>query len=310
MFDVVIGNPPYNGKIKNSRKLWPKFVLKYIDIALEKMLFITPNKWIKEKALMLNNSEKVKIKLYERGNVYVDLNANKYFPGIGENIGWWICDINNDKNHTFTIKDNDKTKTLNYHEYEEMCDLWDTICKKVLLSNTPTYDMKAQNGITTKDLSTNSNGYLFYYSRKQFVEGNKYISEKFEDYPKLKVVLNRTAWSNNINKFNEYCFISKNIIAGEFASYILMDNETEANNFIKLMKSKLFALLLYNRPNNKHNAYMNDIFRYLKKKNKNNLSNVYHIPKLDLSKTWTDQELYEHFNLTQEEIDYIEERVN
>lgn len=29
-------------------------------------------------------------------------------------------------------------------------------------------------------------------------------------------------------------------------------------------------------------------------------------PELDFTRTWTDQELYQHFNLTQEEIDYIE----
>ena len=33
------------------------------------------------------------------------------------------------------------------------------------------------------------------------------------------------------------------------------------------------------------------------------------LPKLDLTRTWTDQELYAHFGLTDEEIRYIEEQV-
>jgi hypothetical protein len=33
------------------------------------------------------------------------------------------------------------------------------------------------------------------------------------------------------------------------------------------------------------------------------------IPKIDLSKTWSDNELYELFGLTQEEIEYIEATV-
>ena len=33
------------------------------------------------------------------------------------------------------------------------------------------------------------------------------------------------------------------------------------------------------------------------------------VPAIDLTRTWTDQELYEHFNLTEEEINYIEEQV-
>ena len=48
---------------------------------------------------------------------------------------------------------------------------------------------------------------------------------------------------------------------------------------------------------NRSGGFMNGIF-------------AKNIPKLDLSKSWTNQELYQHLNLTQEEIDYIEERVN
>ena len=33
------------------------------------------------------------------------------------------------------------------------------------------------------------------------------------------------------------------------------------------------------------------------------------LPILDLARTWTDAELYSHFNLTQEEIEYIETNV-
>jgi len=34
------------------------------------------------------------------------------------------------------------------------------------------------------------------------------------------------------------------------------------------------------------------------------------IPAVDLSRSWTDEELYKHFNLTEEEIKLIEETVN
>ena len=38
----------------------------------------------------------------------------------------------------------------------------------------------------------------------------------------------------------------------------------------------------------------------------NNIGIMKMIPKLDFTKQWTDQELYQYFNLTQDEIDLIE----
>jgi hypothetical protein len=40
------------------------------------------------------------------------------------------------------------------------------------------------------------------------------------------------------------------------------------------------------------------------------LKGVYErLPKIDLTKTWSDEDLYKYFNLTQEEIDFIEKNI-
>lgn len=41
------------------------------------------------------------------------------------------------------------------------------------------------------------------------------------------------------------------------------------------------------------------------------LSNIQlsYVPKIPMNQTWTDQELYAHFNLTEEEINYIEAKM-
>lgn len=71
------------------------------------------------------------------------------------------------------------------------------------------------------------------------------------------------------------------------------DNEQEANNLRDYIASKLIS-------------FFNFITRY------NNVISVKVIGRIiipDMSRSWSDQELYGHFNLTQEEIDYVEKTI-
>ena len=52
-------------------------------------------------------------------------------------------------------------------------------------------------------------------------------------------------------------------------------------------------------------------FVEVKKNTQNGARGVYQfVPLQDLSKSWTDEELYKKYKLTQEEIDYIEENIS
>ena len=72
----------------------------------------------------------------------------------------------------------------------------------------------------------------------------------------------------------------------------LNDNEVE-NYIIDYLETKTIKTLIKSIKTNTPNS--KSLFKY--------------IPDLDFSKTWTDEELYNYFNLTQEEINYIEETV-
>ena len=79
-------------------------------------------------------------------------------------------------------------------------------------------------------------------------------------------------------------------------SYMTVHGITSKNsseNLMKTIKSKFFRLLILNRTNGQNIA-----------------SSAYcDIPLLDFSRSYTDQDLYKMFNLTQEEIDYIEKTI-
>jgi site-specific DNA-methyltransferase (adenine-specific) len=72
-----------------------------------------------------------------------------------------------------------------------------------------------------------------------------------------------------------------------------MKNNQEAKNLLSILKSKLYDYCL-------KKSKFSGFFHVNVLKN---------IPKLDLSRSWTDQDIYEYFNLTQEEIDLIESSI-
>jgi len=70
-------------------------------------------------------------------------------------------------------------------------------------------------------------------------------------------------------------------------------NGTSAADIINVFNSKLFDFIL--------SAYKWNGF--------NDVTVLKNLPYLDLSRSWTDEQLYSYFNLTQEEINLIEETV-
>lgn len=79
-------------------------------------------------------------------------------------------------------------------------------------------------------------------------------------------------------------------------TYLLIgpfQDQNEAQNVISYIKTKFFRFLVL-----------------LKKNTQNAVRGVYEfVPMQDFSKPWTDEELYAKYNLTQEEIDFIESMI-
>ena len=95
-------------------------------------------------------------------------------------------------------------------------------------------------------------------------------TEIFLDYPENKIVRNKKPTVSNL-LFRD-------------ANQQIVDS---------VFRSKLFRFIF--------DIYWNDDTLYTTFFNS--------LPYVDLTRTWTDQELYAHFNLTQEEIEYIESQV-
>ena len=78
-----------------------------------------------------------------------------------------------------------------------------------------------------------------------------------------------------------------------FIEFGPFDTRTEAENVLSYLKTKFFRAMVF-----------------IRKQDQGASKAVYHyVPLLDFSKPWTDEELYSKYNLTQEEIEFIENSI-
>lgn len=312
-FDVVVGNPPYNADSINKPKLWQSFVKIAFDVEANFIAFVTPNKW-----LISNNpgskdaSRSIRNLLINNGSIFCDTNANLFFRNIGDDIGWWIWSrgtkekniIKNKQGQTIEI---DNLENFDYRVLNNDDVIYTSIKKKILFQEGPTWKLLTNTHFRTKDLK-NSGKYEFYYSGKNWKAGLKFVDEKPNDYDKIKVILNRTT-IHSTKEPNLYNFVAQNVGVGIWASYINFDNITEANNFITFLRSKAMQCVLEHRPKWDYDPFRDEVARCQSRKNAKNLKNIAHIPLFDVKNPWTDEMVYQFFQLSQEEIDYIERTV-
>ena len=80
---------------------------------------------------------------------------------------------------------------------------------------------------------------------------------------------------------------------GESFLKFYFDTEKESDNFLNYLKTNFvrFLLSIYKNNQNLHRGELEIV------------------PWLDFTKEWTDEKLYKEFNLTKEEIDFIEKNI-
>ena len=86
----------------------------------------------------------------------------------------------------------------------------------------------------------------------------------------------------------------KNSVCTE--TYIILgsyDKISDAENFLNYVKTKFFRILLY-----------------LKKPTQDNPKQTfYYVPKIKMNQEWTDKKLYDYFELSKEDINFINEHI-
>ena len=284
-FDVIVGNPPYQGnndkgtKQPKSHNLWSKFAEKGVELLNPNgfIAFVTPDSW------MSPNSQLLKL-FKDNSLIWVDTEVGKYFT-VGSSFTAWCVQKN--KNTQTAVSDGlevDITK-LQYlpRNFAKTFPIHD----KVINSTHPKLDILCDTSCHSDykhnnfaDIQDATYKYVTFHTNAQ----TKFCKKQSKDFLKSKII-----WTTS-GYFKPF-FSAGNLGTSEVCQYILADS-AEAQNILSYLDSKLYKFIINT---GKWSGFLNGKV-------------LASLPKLT-NKIWTDQELYKHFSLTQEEIDYVEANV-
>jgi site-specific DNA-methyltransferase (adenine-specific) len=298
-FDVMVGNPPFeatdiDGRKDQANNLWSKFTKKGIELLKDggHLAFITPTSWLSPAADIGKGKTGIRFftEYFQKFKV-IALNVNecaKHFS-VGSTFSYFVLEKTPAKKFITKVTTADGSYDIDlrsiYYLPKSMNQLAISINKKVLSSTSPfgfvgnnlpetKVDMKKEPTATHQEKAyhTGSKGGTHWYCEKPIKTANS---------PKVIVSLSGNyipVYDNSGMSFTGMCVV-----------YYLEKNDS-MDSIKSFLDSKLVKFILNE---NKYTGWVSSVISVL--------------PKIDKNRIWTEQELYSHFNLTNEEIQYIED---
>jgi site-specific DNA-methyltransferase (adenine-specific) len=310
-FDVIVGNPPYQNshkkdeeaKRKVGNKLWYQFIFKADNLVKPNgyVAMVTPNQWLTGGVNMRKGELGVLKDVFAKKQLITATVAGiteKYFKGIGISIGWWVYKNTPTTNPT-TLHLKDTSLTLDFNGLEFLSPVPDElsigiITKTMLAPNKKfeSYYFNSQakpgiNGETEKKTKENKYPHWIMGSTTTNNLVLRYFSKIMNTrvgYKKVVFPMSTRYWQPHLADVD--------VSVTSLGQALRVPDTTTQTGFESVFYSKLFKYLCFNLQI-AQNGFMKTVL-------------VRSLPQLDMSKTWTDLQLYKHFKLTKEEINYIE----
>jgi site-specific DNA-methyltransferase (adenine-specific) len=297
-FDVVIGNPPYNIGLEQHRYI--DFIKQTENLTKGESAYIIPIAWTYSPRFKNFLSF-----LKDNGLYKIEFLTRDEFPGIIQDV----CKIFLKKGYVKDILVMSKTKTVSSFSRDAISLLpaSNTIAERIF---------EAVGKCAGLELSGSDNKTVRHHGDKDF---NDYISEVKTKTHKIKLLSrlggasanNEIFWvstaSNIDNTFkvatarlqpstgrvSYWQVVDPSFAISESLVFLKFDSKTKAENCKLFLESSLVKFL----------------FKELMQTARMSKNLISKIPSLDFTKKWTDETIYQHFNLTQEEIEYVEANV-
>lgn len=308
-FDLIVGNPPYHiqdsGDTAGSSPIYHKFVKKCVEMEPEYLCMIIPSRWFaggkgldEFRATMMADKHMRKLVDYPI--------ASDVFPGLkvigGVCYFLWQKSYNGKcEVHTNLMGKNSVLKR-NLDDYDVFVRFNDAIpiLEKVLNKNYET----VEEGVSTQKpfgmrtfVKPQKEGKIRLYANKAvgFIDQNKILkNEKL--IHKYKVLISMAYGEGGEKRDYPRMIIGKPIVAHPPSActetYLVVgsfNNEAEATNFSKFLKTRFCRFLIALRKNTQH--ITPDRFKF--------------VPKLDMKIGWDDDSLFEHFGISEAEQEFI-----
>lgn len=330
-FDNIFGNPPFQNNVtknKTQHKLWTEFTMKAVNEWMKDGGFlgwITPQSWGSPSNKILN--------LFKNNDVhYLNLDTKQYFPDVGSTFSHFLLQksnqstlvtkiINAETEYNLVLDDNilwipndfcdhslnihrkvmflEKDKFIIHYDYVTCHNVIrraeilknnklteydnkinsckdDTKKEKLLLNRKNLLEKKVD--ITISESMTQNHIYPVFHTNKKI-----WYSSIQQSFAKEKKVL----WSRS--GYVKAIYDPGNLGCTDMGYYILVDSDVEGERLARFLNSKL----------------MQYIFKTAKWSGFGNEKVFSSIPKIDLSKDYTEQDFYDMFSLTKEEVSFL-----
>jgi hypothetical protein len=292
IFDIIIGNPPYNEELTKvgAKPLYNKFIEYYIN-KCKILSFIVPSRWFAGgkgldnfRKMMINRTDILFIKHFDdaskifgnlveiKGGVNYFL-INKEYNGLCEYNGSHVKFSNFDiildsKYYNIVNKLLNYDKIIKYYKSQDYYKI-------------QTNDKRLMNEYKTNYLKcyvSQQKGFIKYINKNE-------ITKLTNNY---KIITTRASFSNNSGFGNTFIGYPYEIHTKSYISFNL-NSEIEAISLLSYMKCKLPNFMLSLR------KISQDISE----------STCKWIPLLPLNKEWNNEKVYKYFKLSEDEIELI-----
>jgi adenine-specific DNA-methyltransferase len=300
-FDVVVGNPPYQDnnddgtrKAKNH-SLWRQFIHTSYKLLSNNgfLLFVTPQAWMSP-----SRANKNTLEIFTKNNlIYMNISeCQKYFPGVGSTFCYYLVNKSQDKTPTSikclfknklyssNILISDKFFCLPQLVTKESI----SIFEKTVFKRNEKFPVQFDSDLhatTKKNLLSSTQDDVFRYKIIHTPSQTKWSSVPHKTQDKFKVFLPISTYFTQI--IVDRCGNTQGV------GYIICDDIDEGNRIKSILMNKLYQ-------------FITEITRW---SNWNTPDILYNLPKLDTNKEWKNSDIYDYFNLSQEEIDLIENTI-
>lgn len=299
-FDVIIGNPPFqhNSKSKGN-KLWPKFIHKGYTLLKDAgyLAMITPSGWAAGGNNMPGGIGIIKDVFAPNNLIVANLSdMSKHFPGVGVSFSYFV--MQKSKQYRITeINIDGNTFYVDFRKLEFIPDDITTVSLSIfqkLFNNKKRFDVRGydrQKDDNKSAIPTETNNI------KHWVLGTgSDIQYCYLPYDKSPDISASRKVLFPLRKFSNIPMVHIDDVGLPVCQQgfcVILDNNHTVANVSSVWNSKLFRFMIYTiHPTG---FLKTNIIRSL--------------PFVDMTRSWTNKELYDHFSLTDEEIAYIEAAV-
>ena len=325
-FDVIIGNPPYQlsdtgGEGYSAIPLYNLFIEQSLKLNPRFVSMIIPARWYSggkgldgfRERMLTDKHLKVLHDFPETTDCFPGLNIRGgvcYFLWSAEHDG--DCAVYNHKGSEYNILE--RPLLENGLSFFVRYNMAVGITRKVLNCGEPTMDSQVMSRNTfgipsnfsrySQEMDDTYNTVLYRGDRSSRSLSDRLVYIKTDDIVKglelkdsIKVIVSKASPGGDDYP---HSIITMPIVAQPNSvcteTYLVVsvcDSQSEANNLIQYMATKFFRLMLALVKNTQNIS--KGCFRL--------------VPQLHLSEQWTDEKLYKKYNLSQEEIDFIESMI-